>query len=67
MCLHSRSKDTVDVDKIMKEFGGGGSELSAAVDITGYTLNEILDSLMYYLQNKRYDIEDKLTLKRKRN
>ena len=67
VCLHSRSKDTVDVDKIMKEFGGGGSELSAACEITGYSLNEVMDILMYCLQNKRYDIEDKLTLKRKRN
>ena len=67
VCLHSRSKDTVDVDRIMKEFGGGGTELSAACEIKGYSLNEVMDSLMYYLQNKRYDIEDKLTLKRKKN
>lgn len=67
VCLHSRSKDTIDVDKIMKEFGGGGTELSAACEITGSSINEVMDLLMYYLQNKTYTIEDKLTLKRKKN
>lgn len=67
VCLHSRSKDSVDVDKIMKEFGGGGSELSAACEIVGYRLNEVLDALICYLQNNKYYIEDRLTLKRKKN
>ncbi len=41
----ARSKGLIDVDKIMKLFGGGGSEISAAAAVKDTTIDEIKNKL----------------------
>ena len=43
--ISARSKGTIDVSRIMKLFGGGGNEFSAAAKIKGKSLQEVKKSL----------------------
>ena len=68
--ISARSKGIIDVDKIMGIFGGGGSEVSAAARVKGYTIREIKQKLNEILIPTSYldlykEDEFKLTLKKK--
>ena len=43
--ISARSKGIIDVSKIMKLFGGGGNEHSAAAGIKGMSLEEVKEKL----------------------
>ena len=67
--ISARSKGIIDVDKIMGIFGGGGTEVSAAARVKGYTINEIKQKLNEILVPTSYldkykDEDIKLTLKK---
>ena len=47
--ISARSKGIIDVSKIMRLFGGGGSVHSAAAKIQGMSLSEVKDKLNYIL------------------
>ena len=47
--MSARSKGLIDVSKIMRLFGGGGNEYSAAAKINGKTLPEIKSYLVSIL------------------
>lgn len=47
--ISARSKGSVDASSIMKLFGGGGNEYSAAARVKGMTLSQIKDKLILIL------------------
>ncbi len=47
----ARSKGLIDVDKIMKLFGGAGSEISAAAAVKGTSIDEVKSQLREILNN----------------
>lgn len=47
--ISARSKGTIDVASIMKLFGGGGNEYSAAAKVKGSTLKEVKEKLSLIL------------------
>lgn len=71
--MSARSKGIIDVSKIMKLFGGGGNEYSAAVKIKGMTLPQIKTLLVSSLIPGAYieyadlslNNQMKLTMKKK--
>lgn len=52
--ISARSKGIIDVSKIMKLFGGGGNEHSAAARIQGHTIEEIKNKLCQILNPTSY-------------
>lgn len=74
--VSARSKGLIDVSKIMRLFGGGGNEYSAATKIRGKSLQEVksllISSLMpgAYIENANISFVDenpmKLTMKKSR-
>lgn len=74
--VSARSKGLIDVSKIMRLFGGGGNEYSAAAKIRGKSLQEVksllISSLMpgAYIENANISFVDenpmKLTMKKSR-
>lgn len=71
--MSARSKGIIDVSKIMKLFGGGGNEYSAATKIKGMTLPEVKSLLINSLLPGAYieyadlslNNQMKLTMKKK--
>ena len=62
--ISARSKGRIDVAKIMSLFGGGGTELSAAARVKGYTIHQIKAKLNEILVPTSYlDVEEKDQLK----
>lgn len=59
--LSARSKGLIDVSKIMRLFGGGGNEYSAASKIKGMTLQEVKSKLISSLTPGAFIEEVKLT------
>ena len=52
--ISARSKEKVNVDLVMKEFGGGGSDTSAGVAIKGDDVEEVRKKLELVLRPKYY-------------
>ena len=52
--ISARSKGVIDVSKIMRLFGGGGNEHSAAARIQGITVDEVKDKLYQILMPTTY-------------
>ncbi len=52
--ISARSKGIIDVSKIMKIFGGGGNEHSAAARISGKSIDEIKNKLLTILTPTMY-------------
>jgi len=49
--ISARSKGNIDVSEIMKEFGGGGHQFSAASELTGSDFDDISKKLNKILKN----------------
>ena len=58
IAISARSKSKVDVDLVMKEFGGGGSQTSAGASIQGETIESVRKKLELVLRPKFYIKKD---------